>query len=289
VLRPPGFKISFEMLLCFGSHMLLELMLLLSLYAKIESGTPGSKRRDGKKRGTRGKLRRKQEISNVLVEDTFQLKLPEHVAASSEQDRKASEGCYISTTVHNRRYYGVLIDQTSLKRASLLYFQDEASGLDLNRKMEYLIRKQHLESGGDLSLLGDLKRSAEDDVDSEHPFKKPRLSSFAVPDSVESSSKAASWMESTDESQLRQIQKFRYVMPDTAKAKSEPGYRLLLATYADADAAAEDDPEKVVAIESACGNFVGDYYYQYEVRSNHERGARMKTLPIANLVLLSLL
>ena len=46
-------------------------------------------------------------------------------------------------------------------------------------------------------------------------------------------------------------------------------YRVLLATYADIDAASEDDVEKGKKIEAACkagGDFVGGYYYQYEVR-----------------------
>jgi hypothetical protein len=46
------------------------------------------------------------------------------------------------------------------------------------------------------------------------------------------------------------------------------GYRILLATFADLEAAAEDDDERSNAIEAACqsgGDFVGNYYYQYEV------------------------
>lgn len=65
----------------------------------------------------------------------------------------------------------------------------------------------------------------------------------------------------------RQVQKFRY-HPAEANANEAGGYRTLLATYADIGAAAEDDPIKVERIKAAChagGNFVGDYYYQYEV------------------------
>ena len=63
----------------------------------------------------------------------------------------------------------------------------------------------------------------------------------------------------------RQVQKFRFIQGD----KEETDYRLLLATFANADAAADDNPEQKLAITNACnsgGDFVGKYYYQYEVR-----------------------
>ena len=67
----------------------------------------------------------------------------------------------------------------------------------------------------------------------------------------------------------RQVQKFRYVEPVDKKNPKDPGYRILLATFADIDAAADDDQNKARLIATACqsgGGFVGKYYYQYEVR-----------------------
>jgi len=66
---------------------------------------------------------------------------------------------------------------------------------------------------------------------------------------------------------LRAIQKFCYVDSDG----SIPGYRILLGTYANVEAASEDDSEKGQQIEAACqegGGFVGQNYYQFELVSN---------------------
>jgi hypothetical protein len=64
---------------------------------------------------------------------------------------------------------------------------------------------------------------------------------------------------------VRQVQKFLFLPPDN---KTDPGYRTLLATYANVNAAAEDNPDKLKLISKACndgGNFVGKYYYQFMV------------------------
>jgi hypothetical protein len=174
---------------------------------------------------------------------------PSH--STSNGDRKAGEGCYISTTVNNRRYYGVLIDQAALKAASLLYFQDEAGGLDLNRRMRAL-KEQEVPPNGEVA--GN-KRLASDDLDDDN-----RKRQKTEPTSVSSNSALSPGTQSS-----RAVQKFRYI-EGTA---SSQGYRLLVATYADVHAASEEDPNKVKEIEDACGsggNFFGRYYYQYEVR-----------------------
>jgi hypothetical protein len=70
-----------------------------------------------------------------------------------------------------------------------------------------------------------------------------------------------------------QIHFFSYVETVPVEAAGGGGqstldYRVLVATYADLEAASEDDPEKAEAIEAACqagGGFMGDYFYQYEV------------------------
>jgi hypothetical protein len=226
------------------------------------------------------------------------LELPDHVAVSSDEDRKVGEGCYVSTTIHNRRYYGVLIDQASLKAASMLFFQDEASGLDLNRKMELLLKEQQpantMENGNDSK-----KRFADADPEEfKNTAKRPRLD--PAPDTNRSSQtevrmkkspvpvnhkqesprqtevrmKKSSLPENHKKESARPVQKFRYVMPEISRSNDPGGlskslgYRVLLATYVDVSAAADDDPEQTHLIQSACqsgGNFVGQYYYQYEV------------------------
>jgi hypothetical protein len=206
------------------------------------------------RRGQRGKLRRFQEIDHVVVEEPFSLNEPSH--SSSNGDRKAGEGCYISATVNNRRYYGVLIDQAALTAASLLHFQDEAGGLDLNRRMRAL--NEQVEERGvpppNGIAAGD-KRLASDGLDDDNRKRQKN-----EPTSVASNSAP-----SQETKYSQQVQKFRYIEGTT----SSQGYRLLVATYADVDAASEEDPDKAKEIETACvagGNFVGRYYYQYEVR-----------------------
>jgi hypothetical protein len=66
----------------------------------------------------------------------------------------------------------------------------------------------------------------------------------------------------------QQVQKFRYV---EGNGDPSQGYRELLATFANVSAAAEDDAQRTMQIEAACqsgGDFVGDYYFQYEVRDH---------------------
>lgn len=178
---------------------------------------------------------------------------------SAQSDRRIGDGCYVSTTVNNRRYYGVLIDQESLKSASILHFKDEAHGMDINRRMKALKQAQladNLATRGEDSSVAytDRKRSADEPMSSK-PTKKVKYendsSNPPTPDGMELH---------------RQVQKFRFV--ENQDGNSNLGYRILLATYANTDAAAEDDDEKARQIDEACrlgGNFVGEYYYQYEV------------------------
>lgn len=226
-----------------------------------------SRSRRGRKRGARGKLRKGQEIDRVHVDKPFDLHLPDHVVEGGE--RKAGEGCYISTTIQNRRYYGVLVDQAALKAASMLHFQNEAAGLDLNRKIEQL--KQQLKFEQDESL-GERKRPAEteESADPAKDNKRMRLE--------DDSEKAASEKKNAHDGMLtlprtcgRPVQKFGFVdpVPAPGRTPATPGYRVLLATYADATVAAEKDPEKAKLIEAACragGDFVGPhYFFKYEV------------------------
>ena len=209
------------------------------------------------------------------MEDTFQFQLPDHVAVSSDEDRKVGEGCYVSATVHNRRYYGVLIDQESLRAASMLYFQDEASGLELNHKMEQLYR---LKTRGDVNIPINNKRTADDAGMDESDCSTKRTRLNIVPDgpvsseSLNSMKQMKSIQQMVDDTHCA-VQKFRFVLSgndhNDRKGPGTSGRRMLLATYVDTSAAAGDDPDRKMLIESAClsgGNFVGEYYYQYEVR-----------------------
>ena len=238
----------------------------------------GGTRKRTRRAATRGKLRRETVIDGVTVERPFNLFSGEESSgqgidsgAGSAADDSAStnsssigDGCYISATVSSRRYYGVLIDQGALKAASELHFRSEAESLDLNWRMMALQRQQKKKTENYEDRDGDGDPSAVGKAAGVDPDKKrPRIA-------FSSSSRAAA-PSSALPLDDRPIQKFRYVDPRESgdASGSSPGYRLLIATYADVAAASEDFPERAPPIRSACqsgGNFVGDYYYQYEVR-----------------------
>lgn len=168
----------------------------------------------------------------------------------------------------------MLIDQVALKSASLLHFQEEASGLDLNRRMLALSQQlqQHDEqTGNDRELNGvgnDRKRVAVEEIaldgtcGSVDASQKRQRSDDCEPDFVSS----------TDaihpppvHAGSHQVQKFRYVKG----VGPNHDYRELLATFAHVAAAGQDDPSLIKRIEAACnagGDYVNSYYYQYEVR-----------------------
>jgi hypothetical protein len=159
-----------------------------------------------------------------MTRDTFQFDEP-----NGEQG--IGEGAYITAEINSRRYYCVLIDQDTLRAASILHLQDEASGLDLNKRME--------------ALFSQKQASAPLDTKSDRQPKRRKVQ--------------------TGDGDLREVEKFRYVegSPQTQ------GFRILLATYIGVEAAAEGSAKSVSSIKAACdqgGDFVGDYYYQYQVR-----------------------
>lgn len=173
------------------------------------------------------KLKKNLELENVVVRETFPFEEPNGVAG-------VGEGGYITAEVNAKRYYGVLIDQETLRAASLLHIQDEASGLDLNKRMEALAAEREAEKS---------------------PSQKRKSKRQKVDASKDTTS--------TD---TREVEKFRFV---PRSSPSVPGYRILLATFNGIDAASEGNKEYFNLIKSACdrgGNFVGDFYYQYRVR-----------------------
>ncbi len=69
--------------------------------------------------------------------------MEESFSLYASNKEKAGEGCYVSaTTSSNKRYYGVLVDQPSLKEASTMYFQDQSESLQLNERMKVLNQKR---------------------------------------------------------------------------------------------------------------------------------------------------
>jgi hypothetical protein len=222
-----------------------------SLQQSQRSSSSGGGRR---KRGVGKKLRKNQEIENVVIRETFQFDGP-----NGEQG--IGEGGYITAEINSRLYYGVLIDQDSLCAASVLHLQDEASGLDLNKRME--------------ALLGQKKQAAAaappiNTTMVERPSKRPKR------DQTTAAAAAATTGTSTVTTDLRGVQKFRFVpgssawTTDTKNPKNQTmGYRMLVATYSDVEAAAEGSDQSMAAIQTACeqgGDFVGAFYYQYQVR-----------------------
>lgn len=139
------------------------------------------------------------------------------------------EGCYVSCTVQSKRYYGVLVDQNALTTASRLVLKNEAESLNLNRRIKHLYNQQQQQQETAIVETNNKKSIG---------HKKDH----------------------------RQVQKFVFLPPP--ENESGPGYRTLLATYANVRAAAEDDDDKYKRIWSACesgGNFVDQYYYQFFV------------------------
>ena len=62
----------------------------------------------------------------------------------SSSTEKVGDGIYVSaTTAGHKRFYGVMLDQDSLKEASTLFFQDQSDSLSLNERMRTLKSEGH--------------------------------------------------------------------------------------------------------------------------------------------------
>ena len=202
-------------------------------------------------------MRKHATIDGVIVEEPFSLSLPNYdetttkpgtnnnsdgnsniVNASGEV---AGHGCYcVSCTAHGKRYYGVLIEQAALKSASDLFFRDESESLELNCRIEILLCQQ--------------KQQQMDDDDTGAVVVDHHPNSSGPP-------AAKRFKKSNDNSKIsneksKLVEQFRYVPQINAQT---PGYRILVATYADVDAAAQFDARKADEIRRACesgGNWV---------------------------------
>ncbi|KAI2505749.1 hypothetical protein MHU86_8711 [Fragilaria crotonensis] len=207
-----------------------------------ETGQERSKRRSA---GGRNKLRRFNNIESVIVEEPFRLSVPTEtpsslkIEAGIKEGDIAGDGYYVSATNNSSRYYGLLVSKEALKAASILHFHAESESLDLNRRMKLL--KERQESTVDTDR-GD---------SAEHVAKRQKVDdNGSVPACIGTDSLV--------------VQKFQYV---PSANDTDPGYRILIATYVNVAAAAEGDSSRAEAISKACnagGAFVGEYYYKHE-------------------------
>lgn len=249
--------------LCYNLIVATTTSLLTLLIFRQEPNDRTPSRRGSRKRGARSRLRKSQNIDHVIVEEPFQLYSPENGQESS----KAGDGCYVSATINNRRFYGVLIDQASIEAGSLLYFKDEAAGMDLNRRMEHFLERREEVA----AAKGDSPAQIHDmSVDPPSKRMKTEISPSAMQSSVPTSSSVGSG---------RTVQMFRYQKPS---GPTSSGYRTLLATFLDSEVGAGGDSERMRRIETACqrgGDYVGEYYYQYEVRVKVDRVGILTMVP----------
>jgi monoamine oxidase len=180
------------------------------------------------------------------VEEPFRLSVPAEtpsslkIEAGIKEGNIAGDGYYVSATNNSSRYYGLLVSKEALKAASILHFHAESESLDLNRRMKLL--KERQESNGDTTDSGDVV---------EHVAKRQKVGDDGK-------------MATCIGNDSLVVQKFQYVPPAN---DTDPGYRILIATYINAAAAADGDDSRAQAISMACnagGAFVGEYYYKHE-------------------------
>ena len=219
---------------------ILNIHIHIHINIHIQNSTRSSRRKRGPPRLT--------EIENVQVDETFSLSLPttddshslsqslSQLKAQSQSQSKsqsrsrsqadsaavavataaaAGEGCYISTTIHNKRYYGVLISQDSLKEASELHFMEEAKSLNLNRRMVDL-------------------RDVHGSVHDNNGDGNGNDNNEGVGGTMGNTVGENQNQKQGQGQKQRQVQKFKYV----DATKKTTGYRVILATYANLEEAA---------------------------------------------------
>lgn len=215
------------------------------------------------------------------------------------------DGCYVSALVGNsKRYYGVLIEQSALKSASMLHFQGEARSLDLNRRMKALMERQDsrdrratvaanlakgehhalaeqvtsspVEENGGHQLTTEIDTATHKEENGGEPHRAAEAETVAPneddgerkrpPETLVEDAKAKRVKtEALSSAAVSALP--RIVQKLRYVGEPLPGYRELLATYASVEEASEDDADKARQIEEACqsgGDFVGDRYYQFE-------------------------
>ena len=235
----------------------------------------------------RVRLRKHQELDHVRVEEAWSFRQASNSNTTSDNKTttdKVGEACYVAATVQNRRYYGVLVEQDALQAPSVLHWQDEATGLELNRRMRALQQARAVEEGTNYSTL--LKSEEETKLKPEEIQMKTEETQTNSDDKMvtDESSPADTTDDAPEDTPMqdtaadegamsrkrprpddlptdrRAVQKFVY--------HADADYRTLLATYVNVAAAAMDTVVDATDIQTACdhgGGFVGTYYYQFEV------------------------
>jgi hypothetical protein len=233
--------------------------------AKRTSGSANTTPTRRRSRTARFQLRKHQELDHVRVEQAWSFGQPPQEA---DAPVKVGEAAYIAATIQNKRYHGILVESQALQAASVLHLQDQAQGLELNRRMQALQQQQS--SPPDVSppsdeikidaLLDDTKVEAILSSDTTDPSSRKRPRNDDSNEAKDAGSLSTIEPETVPD---RPIQKFIY---ETAGK-----LRRLVATFGNIAAAADgtDDGALPASIREACqsgGAFVGRYYYQYEVR-----------------------
>jgi len=192
------------------------------------SATSETNRNSRRKRGNP-----RPNFEELDIDEVFQF------ASGKNEESAVGDGYYVSTTINRKRYYGVLISQDALKQASDIFFQDEALSLEINKRMAFLQQRHMSPIDND---------DDDDDVKGKNSNSCQKVSHKEF-------------------NETYQVQKFKYYK----ETKNTSGYRVILATYANVLEASHGDDELFDKIKSACdegGNWVGRYYYQYEVKRN---------------------
>ena len=197
-------------------------------------------------------------LSNPIQKNCHQERKDEDVSAgNSESDcEQVGQGCYIScTTSNNKRFYGVMVEQSALQAASDLFMSDQVSGLDLNQRMETLMSQRFKAQGGE----------SHQPYNGNHTLgseSAPAVSQALI--SGSSNTLKSSSSRGTVAVESRKVEQYQYV----PKNDKFPGYRNLLATYVNVSAAAQFDTEKELRVKEACdngGDYVDEFYFQYQV------------------------
>eukprot|EP00980_Cylindrotheca_fusiformis_P024445 scaffold11924_cov118-Cylindrotheca_fusiformis.AAC.6 len=165
-----------------------------------------------------------------------------------------------------------MVDQSALVEASRLWFQDQSDSLELNRRMKLLMEQKEKENGKTSSGATSNSTIAKD-VDGYNGTAKISHDASALENSDHKRAKTTKDPSSRlpQAANNQAVQKFKYVsssQSDQLQSKSTSDYRLLVATFCDVNEASGCDPTQRENIIAACeggGNFVGSYYYQYEV------------------------
>lgn len=192
----------------------------------------GSANNESSRSTRRKKGASRPNFEQIDIDETFQF------AGCGKNGKSGTigDGYYVSTTINRKRYYGVLIPQEALKQASDIFFQDEALSLEINKRMAFLQQKQ---------------TSIKNEQDSRKGKKHD----------------CGNQVSNQNFDETQQVQKFKYCH----ETKNTSGYRVILATFANILEASNGDHTLFEKIKVACdegGNWVGEHYYQYEVKRN---------------------